>query len=397
MAIPSLRVVIAPDSFKGTIGARAAAEAIAAGWRLVRPGDDLQILPQADGGEGSLDALAAAVDGARLIGEARSALDGPGVGQWLELPDGVAVVELAACCGLGLYPRPAPLTASTAPLGQTIAAALDSGARRVVVALGGSASTDGGVGALSALGARFVDEASVPIPSGGAGLRSLASIDVTGLRPVPAGGVLLLTDVRNPLLGSRGAANVFAPQKGASSREVRELEDGMTRLATVVRAAAVAADDVAVRPGSGAAGGAGFGLMALWGARSVPGAGQIAALTGLRDILANHDANLVITGEGRVDPTSFEGKVVGTTVELTREAATPGSGCHVAIIAGQIDRRALAAPSANVSTGGIEVLSLTELSGSADSAMSDARHWLAVAGRRLAERYGKPKRPSDQR
>jgi glycerate kinase len=169
-----LRVVIAPDSFKGSIGAAGAAAALAGGWHAVRPGDEVVCVPLADGGEGTLDVLAAAVSGARwhqarVTGPAGQPVDSA----WLELPGGLAAVELARASGLPLLARPDPLGAQTTGLGQVIGHALDAGAGQVIIALGGSASTDGGTGALAALGARFLDAAGVPLPPGGGALAGL--------------------------------------------------------------------------------------------------------------------------------------------------------------------------------------------------------------------------------
>ena len=230
-----MRVVIAPDSFKGSIGAAGAAAALAAGWRTARPGDEVLLVPLADGGEGTLDVLAAAVPGARwhtarVTGPGGDPADCP----WLELPDGTAAVELARASGLPMLARLDPLGAQTTGLGEVIGQALDAGARRLVIALGGSASTDGGAGALSALGARFTGAAGQPLTAGGGALRDLAAADLAGLRPPPAGGVSCLSDVRAPLLGPGGAAAVFGPQKGASPAQVAQLEHGLARLAGVL-------------------------------------------------------------------------------------------------------------------------------------------------------------------
>ena len=178
-----MRVVVAPDSFKGSISAAGAAAAIASGWRRVRPLDEVRELPLADGGEGTLAVLAAAVPGARWH---HAGVSGPGEEQieaaWLEMPGNVAVVELATAAGLPQLPELRPLTAHTYGVGELIAGALDSGAAQVVIALGGSASTDGGTGALAALGARFLDDSGAELPRGGGPLARLAAADLTGLR-----------------------------------------------------------------------------------------------------------------------------------------------------------------------------------------------------------------------
>uniref|UniRef100_UPI0037830070 glycerate kinase n=1 Tax=Pseudolysinimonas sp. TaxID=2680009 RepID=UPI0037830070 len=244
-----MKVVIAPDSFKGSIAARDAAAALADGWRSVRPGDEILQLPQADGGEGTIDAFAAAEPDAalhaipRVIGPDGRQVDAA----WLLLPDGTAVVELAQSSGIALMQTLNALDATTRGLGEVIAAALDAGAVSLVIGLGSSASTDGGAGALHAL----------------------------GTRSAPPGGVTLLTDVTAPLLGPAGAAAVFGPQKGASPADVDVLEERMRAWA------ARYPDADPDTPGAGAAGGTAFGFLAAWGARIVPGAAAIADLTGL--------------------------------------------------------------------------------------------------------------------
>lgn len=222
-----LRVLVAPDAFKGTADAATAAEALAAGWLSVRPGDETVVLPLADGGEGTLDAVARAVPGAVRVpvtgvpGPNGLAVDGA----WLRLPDGTGVVELAAVSGLPLLDRPDPLGAHTAGLGAVIADALRAGVTALVVAVGGSASTDGGTGALTALGARFLDRAGRALPLGGAALSRLASADLSALAAAPPGGIEILTDVRNPLLGDQGAARTSdhrrAPHRGTSRPSTR--------------------------------------------------------------------------------------------------------------------------------------------------------------------------------
>ena len=358
-----MRVVIAVDSFKGSIGAAAAAGALAGGWHAVRPGDEVVCVPLADGGEGTLDVLAAAVSGAcwhqaRVTGPAGQPVDSG----WLELPGGLAAVELARASGLPLLARPDPLGAQTTGLGQVIGHALDAGARRVMIALGGSASTDGGTGALAALGARFLDAAGVPLPPGGGALAYLASVDLAGLRPPPDGGVSCLSDVRAPLLGPAGAAAVFGPQKGASPAQVALLEDGLSRLA-----GGLGGDPDA--PGAGAAGGTGYGFAAAWGAQIGPGAVQLSRLAGLDQALAG--AGLVITGEGRYDETSGSGKVAGTVF-----AAAAAAGVPAALVAGQV-----AAPPP---PGLVAAVGLADLAGGPGPALADPGHWLGQAGQELA-------------
>lgn len=331
-----LRVLIAPDSFKGTITAVDAADALAAGWAEVRPHDRVSTLALADGGEGTMDAIARATPGAVL--RSAGTVDGPDgrlvEGRWLELPDGTAVVELAQMSGLPLMRRLDPLGASSRGLGQVIAAALDAGAGRLLIGLGGSASTDAGVPALEALGDR---------------------------RP-PPGGALLLTDVTAQLLGPDGAARVFGPQKGASPADVELLERRLT-----AAAATLGGDPDA--PGAGAAGGVGFGL-AVWGATIVRGAEYVAEATGLDDRISESD--LVITGEGSFDDQSLLGKAPGRVLELADRR-----GVAAAVVAGRV------APHT-----GRRALSLSELAGSPEAAMDAPARWLREAGAVLAREVG---------
>lgn len=369
-------VVIAPDSFKGTIDAARAAGALAAGWRRVRPGDEVRLLPLADGGEGTADAFAAAVPGARRMPVTVTGPDGEAVAaSWILLPptddapDGTAVVELANTSGielLGRPPRPRPLDAHTRGFGEAIAAALAHGVSRLVLGIGSSASTDGGAGMLTALGAEFRDAAGTPIADGARGLETLASADLSRLAPLPPRGVTVLSDVTNPLLGTRGAAAVFGPQKGAAPDDIRVLEAGLARLAARLDADPDAA-------GAGAAGGTGFGLLA-WGARLVPGSAAVAELVGLDAAVA--EAGVVVTGEG-----SFDGQSGADKVPAHVAAVAHAAGVPVALAAGRI------AGDADVS-GFAAAVSLTELAGSAEAAMADPTRWLRQAGAALASRLG---------
>ncbi len=358
-----MKVVIAPDSFKGSITAAAAAAALAAGWRRARPGDEVRCLPLADGGEGTLEVLAASVTGACWH---RAWVTGP-AGQpvdcaWLELPGAVAAVELARASGLPLLAAPDPLGTQTTGLGEVIGHALDAGARELVVALGGSASTDGGTGALAALGARFLGPGGRPLPAGGGALRDLAAVNLTGLRRPPAGGVSCLSDVRAPLLGPSGAAAVFGPQKGAGPGEIEELDAGLARLA-----GCLGGDPAA--PGAGAAGGTGYGLAVAWGARLVPGAAYLARLAGLDAALRG--AGLVITGEGRYDQTSATGKAVSAVLAAATAARVPA-----ALVAGQL--------AVGVPGPAGRALSLTDLAGGPAAALADPARWLCMAAEQLA-------------
>ncbi len=399
-----MRVVVAPDSFKGTLDAASAASAIGSGWRAVRPLDEVLLLPQADGGEGTLSAIASAVPDARLmdVGPVTGPDGRPVEGHWLWLPDGTAVVELAFTSGLPLMAALDPLGATTRGLGEVIAAALDAGATSLVIGLGGSASTDGGAGALRALGLELFDTAGEPLPEGGGALARLTRVDATRLRPAPPGGVRLLSDVTAPLLGPTGAAAVFGPQKGATLTEVAMLDTALARFADVVAHTprsthgayfaesaksaktaepAESAESPESAAGAGAAGGTGYGFLALWGAEIDAGSAAIATLTGL--VAAAASADVVLTGEGRFDATSLAGKVVGHALQLatwsaTRVATQPD--VRRGVIAGAFDT---AVPD------GVWSASLVDLAGSRESAIDDPARWLYAAGIAAARELGR--------
>jgi glycerate kinase len=363
-------IVIAPDSFKGSLSAREVAEAVAAGWRTVRPADDLVLIPQADGGEGTLDAMEAAVPHAvRRDAGPVTGPDGRSTpGQWLELPGDVAVLELAQSSGLPLMRSLDPLGATTRGLGEVVGAALDAGATSLVIGLGGSASTDGGAGALAALGLRLVDAAGAPLPDGGAALAGLAALDASTLRSAPAGGVLLLSDVTAPLLGPTGAAAVFGPQKGATPDQVAVLDAALARFAEHL------GGDSAL-PGTGAAGGTGYGFAAAWGADIRSGADHLAALSGLEDAVER--ADVLLLGEGRFDSQSLGGKIVGQL--LLRAGA---SGVRAGVIAGQV------AAEATIAGQAVWTRALVDIAGSVEAAIAEPSTWLHAAGADAERHFG---------
>lgn len=363
------RIVIAPDSFKGSLSAAEAARVMAAGWSSVRDGDEIVLRPMADGGEGTLDAFLAAHDAeprtTRVAGADGRDRDAP----WALLSDGTAIIELGVCCGIEqLGSARAPFTAHTAGFGQAIAAALDAGAERLVLGIGSSASTDGGAGMLGALGARLLDAGGREVAPSPDGLASLASVDLSALRAAPAGGVLVLSDVTNPLAGPAGAAAVFGPQKGIPAERIGEVDDVLSRWAQLLIAAAGTDDDLVAAPGSGAAGGTGFALR-VWGADLVPGAAAVADLIGLA--AASAAADVVITGEGSYDAQSAAGKVPAHVASLSSAATV--------LIAGRIT------PDADTSAFAV-ALSLTELAGSSEASLTDPRRWLHEAAASAAAR-----------
>jgi glycerate 2-kinase len=325
-----MRVVVAPDKFKGTLSAEQAARAVATGWSRADPGAEVEEVPVADGGEGTLEALVAA-----LRGEVhRARVSGP-LGDPVEAEFAVVgalgVVEMARASGISLVSelRRDPLRATTLGTGELIRAAAERGAGRVVVCIGGSATTDGGAGMAQGLGVRLLDEDGEDLPPGGAALRRLARIDATGLEPrVRALEVLVATDVDNPLTGAQGAAVVYGPQKGATPEQVRLLEESLAHLAAVIhRDLGI---DVRHVPGAGAAGGLGAGLVAFLGARIRPGFDIVAEATGLPGRLER--ADVAVTGEGRYDRQSERGKAAHGLLRMAREA-----GCRTVLIAGRVE------------------------------------------------------------
>ncbi|WP_067491353.1 glycerate kinase [Actinomadura hibisca] len=310
-------VVIAPDKFKGSLTAGEVARHVAAGLRRVRPDLPIVALPVADGGDGTVDAAVAA--GFARLQTSVTGPTGEPVTACYAVRDTTAVIELAEASGLRRLPgEPAPLTATSRGTGELIDAALRGGARRIVLGLGGSASTDGGAGMAAALGVRFLDAEGRELSPGGAALRSLATIDVGDLpRRLRDVEVIVASDVDNPLLGPEGAAAIFAPQKGASPAQVRTLENGLARLEAVARRDLGAY--AAKRAGAGAAGGVGFGAMVFLNATVRPGIGYLLDLLDFAGQAAG--ARLVITGEGSLDRQSLRGKA---PIGVARAAAREG-------------------------------------------------------------------------
>ncbi|WP_321349732.1 glycerate kinase [Halopseudomonas oceani] len=317
-----MKVLIAPDSFKESLSARAVAEAIAAGWARVYPDAELRLCPMADGGEGTVDAVLAATGGERQQTEVAGPLGDRVVATWGLLPGQRAVIEMAEASGLHRVEpaRRDVLSASSFGTGELIRAALDAGVRRIVLGLGGSATNDGGAGLLAALGVRFLDRAGQELTPGGAALASLSQIDLTGLDTRLAQvEVLVAADVDNPLCGPRGASAVFGPQKGASPAQVEQLDAALAHYADVM--AATLGEDLRDQPGVGAAGGLGFAARAVLKAAFQPGVQLVAELAGLVEALEG--ADLVITGEGRLDGQSLHGKTPVGVARLARAAGVP--------------------------------------------------------------------------
>ncbi|MEE4717327.1 glycerate kinase [Pseudomonas alliivorans] len=303
-----MKIVIAPDSFKDSLSAQAVANAIASGLAEVWPDAELIKCPMADGGEGTIEALLDACKGQWMSAQVSGPLGDRLEAHWGWLAQSrTAIIEMAMASGLQLLTltqRDACLT-STAGTGQLISAALDAGAQRVILAIGGSATNDGGSGMISALGARFLDRDDRPLPGGGLALADLARIDLSGLDPRLAGvRVEIAADVDNPLCGPNGASHIFGPQKGASPDQVLALDAALAHFAD--HSARTLGHDLRDSPGSGAAGGMGFAAKAYLNASFRAGVEVVADLTGLEQALRG--ADLVITGEGRFDAQTLRGK-----------------------------------------------------------------------------------------
>lgn len=314
-----MKVVIAPDSYKGSLTALAVAEAMERGVRAVFPSAQVVKVPIADGGEGTVDALVVATGGRALEAEVHGPLGEKVCARWGVLGGGAgAVIEMAAASGLPLVPaeRRDPRVTSTRGTGELMRAVLEAGLRRMVVGIGGSATNDGGTGMARALGVRFLDGQGRDLPEGGAALARLARIDLRGLDArLAQAEILVACDVDNPLTGPRGASAVYGPQKGATPEMVRELDAALARYAEVAQEAT--GRDVAALPGAGAAGGLGAGLLFFTPARLRPGV-EIVLETAKFDAQVR-DADLVITGEGRTDFQTAMGKApVGVAAAAKR-------------------------------------------------------------------------------
>ncbi|TAK59211.1 MAG: glycerate kinase [Dehalococcoidia bacterium] len=333
-----MRVVVAPQEFKGSLTARQAADAIAAGVRDALPDAQIDVIPMSDGGAGIVDAMLAARGGELVTTRVHDPLMRPVDAAWGLLDGGkTAIIEMAAASGLVLLSEAErdPLVATTYGTGELVRAALDRGCRRMIVGVGGSATVDGGAGAMQALGARLIDAGGRDLPPGGGPLAQLVRIDASRRDPrLAEAAIVVASDVTNMLCGPAGAAAVFGPQKGASPDGVRQLDEALRHFA-----AAVGRDlgvDVLDVPGGGAAGGLAAGLMAIAGATIRPGFDVLAEAVGLEAKIAA--ADLVITGEGHLDAQTAYGKTASGVARLAR-----AHGKRVGAVAGRVDPAAAAA------------------------------------------------------
>ncbi|MDR2820901.1 MAG: glycerate kinase [Desulfovibrio sp.] len=315
-----MHIVIAPDSFKGCLSALAVASAMEQGILRVFPEASVDKIPIADGGEGTVSALVAATDGTVYSSTVTGPRGDPVDAQWGMFGDGnTAVIEMAAASGLPLLlpDRRDVLNACTRGTGELVRAALDRGAGRIIIGIGGSATNDGGMGFIRALGAKFLDASGAELPPGGAALSKLAHIDLSGLDPRLAGTELLVAcDVDNPLCGPRGASAVFGPQKGADPEKVAILDAALLHYAQI-------AADVTGKPraaetaGAGAAGGLGAGLLFFTGATLMPGVTLVLNATNFDARVKS--ADIVFTGEGRTDFQTVFGKAPVGVAEAAKK------------------------------------------------------------------------------
>lgn len=364
------RVLVAPDKFKGSADAAEVASALARGLRTA--GAEVVELPVADGGDGTVSAALAA--GWEPVTVTVSGPTGaPGETAFARRGT-EAVVEMADACGMRRLPGAlAPMTASSRGLGEVVAAAVADGATRVVVGIGGSASTDGGAGMLSALGARVLDAHGAPVPDGGEGLARAAALDLTGLS-LEGVAFEIACDVDNPLTGADGAAAVYAPQKGADAHQVALLDDALGRWADIV--AAATGRDLREAAGAGAAGGVGFAAVALLGARLRSGAHLVLDLVGIDAVL--EEVDLVVTGEGSFDAQTLRGKAPAVLAERARRHGVP-----TAVVCG----RSTLTPEQVQAAGFAEVYALSDLEPDISRCMADVSPLLERMGRALGARF----------
>ncbi|HOW72692.1 MAG TPA: glycerate kinase [Phycisphaerae bacterium] len=343
-----MRIIIAPDKFKEALSAQEVCAAIARGVRRVVPDAEIDIVPMADGGEGTVEALIAATGGTRHLVSVAGPLGDPVRAVWGMLggSERTAVMEMAAATGLALVPpeKRNPLLTSTYGTGQLVMAALDAGARRILIGIGGSATNDGGIGAAQAIGVRFLgtgmlssahecgcgEAASwcgfgdalmvLPVRLSGGRVNEITRIDLSARDPrIAATEILVACDVDNPLCGARGASAIYGPQKGATPDQVQMLDRNLGHLAGLIKRDLRL--DVADLPGAGAAGGLGAGLVAFFGARLQSGVQIVMDAVRLADRVAR--ADLVITGEGRIDRQSMMGKVIAGVGRTAKAAGVP--------------------------------------------------------------------------
>jgi len=373
-----VKIVVCPDSFKECASAAKVAAAIAQGCRVARPDAEVLELPLADGGEGTVSALVAATGGQFLTCRVTGPLGEPVEARYGLLGDGhTAVIEMAAASGLERVPpgRRDPRVTTTHGTGELVRDALEHGAQSLLLGIGGSATNDGGSGLAAALGVRFLNRDGHELPPGGLALADLASIDLTGLDPRLAGvDVRVACDVDNPLLGPRGASHVYGPQKGATPEIVEQLDAALANYADVVEAAF--GKSIRDLPGAGAAGGLGFGLVAFCGASLSSGIDLVLDAVQFESHLEG--ADLVITGEGRLDEQTLQGKTISGVLRRAQSAGVP-----VVALAGAVTGD----PAAYREAGLLAAFGITQRPVDLRGAFAEAEGWLSWYGEQVTRLF----------
>jgi len=371
-----MRVLVAPDGFGGSLSPAAAAAAIAAGWQRGAPHDEVVAGPLSDGGPGLLGVLSSALEGAWLLDLQVQDPLGRDIDAQILLVGGTAYVESALACGLHLLAADErdPIRTSSYGVGELILGALDAGAARVVVGLGGSATNDGGAGMLAALGWQPRDSVGRPLAPGGGALGKIAGLSGAVDARLAQVGLVVATDVDSPLLGLRGASAVFGPQKGASRDDVQRLDVALTSWADALEAAT--GRQVRDQPGAGAAGGLGAALLAL-GGEVTSGIALVQDLVGLAELVRR--CQLVVTGEGRLDATSLSGKVVSGVA-----AAAAAEGLPCLVLAGQVvlGRREAAAAGIEAAYAVVDTVGL-------EASLAEPGRHLAALAERVAREWSR--------
>ncbi|WP_312467586.1 glycerate 2-kinase [Pseudescherichia sp.] len=321
-----MKIVIAPDSYKESLSATEVAQAIEKGFREIFPDAHYVSVPVADGGEGTVEAMIAATQGAEHTASVTGPLSERVDARWGMSGDGhTAFIEMAAASGLALVPPELrnPLITTSRGTGELILHALEHGARNIIIGIGGSATNDGGAGMVQALGAKLCDANGTEIGHGGGSLMSLNTIDISGLDPRLASCTIRVAcDVTNPLTGEQGASRIFGPQKGATDAQIVELDNNLSHYADVIKKSLRV--DVKAVPGAGAAGGMGAALMAFLGAELKSGIEIVTQALNLEEHI--HDCTLVVTGEGRIDSQSIHGKVPVGVAKVAKKYHKPVIG-----------------------------------------------------------------------
>jgi glycerate kinase len=375
-----MKVIVAPDSFKGTLTAREAALAMAAGVRQAHPDAEIVLIPLADGGEGTMETLVVATGGETVTRTVMGPLGEPVQASFGLIGEGrrTAVIEMAQASGLGLVPveRRDPRVTTTYGVGELMRAAAQSGAHEILIGLGGSATNDGGAGAMQALGVRFLDTDGRELEHGGAALARLASIDLTGF-DFPKERVLIrvASDVRNPLIGPEGASAVYGPQKGATPEMVLELDRALAKYAAVLKRDLGC--DVADLPGAGAAGGLGAALAAFLGATSQSGIDVVMDTVDFES--KARGAYWVLTGEGYLDSQTLSGKLIAGLLARCRTVGVP-----VMAFGGGVDRSAAATL---VGQGLMDAVSLVSNDVTLEEALRDPARVLEEAVARTMRKW----------